>query len=126
MSRLGKLDFFYACLLETPDFLKKSKIYILTKVDSGHNSQDGSCAKGWPSFQCRCGMSPVSCVPKDDFHVVLRCDGTGAILPTPCGYTKKIGTTFGDELSETISISSTIGKTGLKEYTVLASIQPHS
>ena len=61
-------------------------------------------------------MTPVSCVPKDDFHVVLRCDGTGAILPTPCGYTKKIGTTFGDELSETISISSTIGKTGLKEY----------
>ena len=60
-------------------------------------------------------MSPVSCVPKDDFHVVLRCDGTGAILPTPCGYTKKIGTTFGDELSETISISSTIGKKGLKE-----------
>ena len=55
-------------------------------------------------------MTPVSCVPKDDFHVVLRCDGTGAILPTPCGYTKKIGTTFGDELSETISISSTIGK----------------
>merc|ERR1712241_1523666 len=81
---------------------------IISRVDSGHNSQEDGCAKGWPSFQCRCGMTPVSCVPKDDFHVVLRCDGTGAILPTPCGYTKKIGTTFGDELSETISISSTI------------------
>ena len=83
---------------------------ILLQVDSGHNSQEDGCAKGWPSFQCRCGMTPVSCVPKDDFHVVLRCDGTGAILPTPCGYTKKIGTTFGDELSETISISASIGK----------------
>jgi len=90
---------------------------IVSRVDSGHNSaDDASCARGWPSFQCRCGMTPVSCVPEDKFNVVLTCDGTGAILPTPCGYIKKIGTTFGDELSESISVSTTI------EYEITASL----
>ena len=55
------------------------------------------------------GMSIPSCVPEDRFNVVLRCDATGAVQPIGCNYVKKIGTTFGTELSESASVSTTIG-----------------
>lgn len=54
-------------------------------------------------------MSIPSCVPEDRFNVVLRCDATGAVQPIGCNYVKKIGTTFGTELSESASVSTTIG-----------------
>ena len=59
------------------------------------------------------GMSIPSCVPEDRFNVVLRCDATGAVQPIGCNYVKKIGTTFGTELSESASVSTTIGNIGM-------------
>ena len=53
---------------------------IYSKVNTGHDSTDDGCAKGHPSFQCRCRMEPVSCTPQDTFAVVLRCDATGKRL----------------------------------------------
>ncbi len=61
-------------------------------------------------------MEPVNCTPEDKFAVVLRCDATEAIAPVECNYYKKIGTTFGEELSETVSVSETI------EYEISVSI----
>ena len=81
---------------------------IISKVDSGDGSEGDYCANGNPSFQCRCGMKPVSCVPEDSFAVVLRCDATGAIDPVGCDYIKKIGTKWSNEMSESISVSATI------------------
>ena len=40
--------------------------------------------------------------------MALNCDATGAIKPTDCKYGKKIGTTFSQEISESISVSETI------------------
>ena len=53
-------------------------------------------------------MKPVSCTPKDGYHVVLRCDATLAIESVSCNYIKKVGLVYGEELSETVSVSATI------------------
>lgn len=81
---------------------------IYSKVESGSNPTTPGCAKGNPSLKCRCGMKPVSCTPDDKFEVVLRCDATGAIDTIGCNYIKKIGLIFGQEMSESTSVSSTL------------------
>ena len=89
---------------------------IISKVPGGHDTVEDGCANGHPSFQCRCNMKPVSCTPKDGYHVVLRCDATNAIESVNCNYIKKVGLIYGEELSESVSVSTTIA------YEITASI----
>ena len=81
---------------------------IISKVPGGHDTVEEGCANGHPSFQCRCGMKPVTCTPKDEWHVSLRCDATNAIEPVNCNYIKQVGAVYSEEMSESMSVSSTI------------------
>lgn len=81
---------------------------IISKVPGGHDTVEEGCANGHPSFQCRCGMKPVTCTPKDEWQVVLRCDATNAVETVNCNYIKKVGVVYSEEMSESMSVSTTI------------------
>ena len=76
---------------------------------AGGEKGKGDCGNGWRSFKCRCdGLNPVNCDAKDQFDQVLRCDALDSMSPVACDFKKKIGVTYSDQLSETISVGLAI------------------
>ena len=46
------------------------------------------CANRWRSLKCRCVMEPISCVPTDNYDLVIQCDNTLSMESTECNYIK--------------------------------------
>merc|ERR1711915_808692 len=79
-----------------------AEVYKNTAWDLGLNGP------GPRSYKCRCIQKKVDCDPEDFFEVVLRCDGRNAVVDTKCTYSKTVGTEFSNEISEGMSVDTTV------------------
>merc|ERR1712038_667902 len=63
---------------------------------------------GPSSFKCRCIQEPISCVPDDEYDVVLVCDNLLGQATTKCTYQQTIGTAFSESASQGMSVSGAV------------------
>jgi len=70
---------------------------------------------GYYSFKCRCQQDPIICQPSDKYVTIMQCDNSNNDVESKCSYTKTIGTTWTSEVTNSMSIDTTI------EYSMSAS-----
>lgn len=64
--------------------------------------------KGFRSWYSQCGITYINCQPEDRFEVIFSCDNIGGQLDLDCTYTKTIGTSYSNEISDSMSIDTSI------------------
>lgn len=65
-------------------------------------------ADGFRSMECQCEQEPIDCDPSDEWNTVHSCDFSQSSTTGKCTYSKTIGTTWSNEVSESMSIDVTI------------------
>jgi len=63
---------------------------------------------GFSSFKCRCRQEPIICQPSDHYVTIMQCDNMDNDVEVTCSYTKTIGTTWTNDVTNSMSIDVTI------------------
>ena len=60
------------------------------------------------SISCQCKQKPVDCLPKDGYRILKICTNHLGVANYSCKYPRLVGTTFSDEMDESLYISKDV------------------